>query len=144
MRNAGPISDHLSIGSWDDLRVALAIAREGSIRRAARSLGVSHSTILRRVDALEGATGVQLFERLRRRHALVGQLGVTTAGMDGPALLGLPTMYLTDESNVRMRQWVGAIPSYQEIVREPAYLERISATLQRWASCPVDGGAEPG
>ncbi|MCB9592663.1 MAG: LysR family transcriptional regulator [Sandaracinaceae bacterium] len=76
MRNAGPISDHLSIGSWDDLRVALAIAREGSIRRAARSLGVSHSTILRRVDALEGATGVQLFERLPTGWAL------TAAGQD--------------------------------------------------------------
>lgn len=76
---------------------------------------------------------LQLFEHLERAHALVGQLGVTTAGMDGPALMGLPTTYLTDEPNVRMRQWVGAIPGYQEIVRESGYLERVSEMLAAWA-----------
>lgn len=63
MRTSGSKTDH-SIGSWDDLRVALALAREGSIRKAARTLGVSHSTILRRLGALEDATGVRLFERM--------------------------------------------------------------------------------
>ena len=76
---------------------------------------------------------LQLFEHLRRAHALVGQLGVTTAGMDGPALLGLPTTYLTNEPNVRMRQWVETIPGYQELVRGEDYLERVSETLLRWA-----------
>lgn len=77
---------------------------------------------------------LQLFEHLRAAHGLVGQMGVTTAGMDGPALLGLPAMYLTQESNVRMRQWVGAIPGYEEIVRDETYLDRIGATLRRWAA----------
>ncbi|WP_437733730.1 hypothetical protein [Sorangium sp. So ce1335] len=82
---------------------------------------------------------LQFFEHLRRAHGVVGQLGVTTAGMDGPALLGLPTMYLTDTPNVRMRQWVGAVPDYQEIVRESGYLERVRRVLSGWAearSCP--------
>jgi hypothetical protein len=82
---------------------------------------------------------LQLFEHLKRAHGLVGQLGVTTAGMDGPALMGLPTMYLTDEPNVRLGKWVGAIPGYQEIVRDGDYLGRISETLRRWA----DGGLTP-
>jgi hypothetical protein len=77
---------------------------------------------------------LQLFEHLKRAHGLVGQLGVTTAGMDGPALMGLPTMYLTDTSNVRMREWVGAVPGYREVVRGEGYLERVSDTLRRWAS----------
>jgi len=55
------------------------------------------------------------------------------AGMDGPALMGLPTMYLTDEPNTRLGLWVGAVPGYQEIVRDRGYLERISTTLRRWA-----------
>ncbi len=76
---------------------------------------------------------LQLFEHLRRAHGLVGQLGVTTAGMDGPALLGLPTMYLTEAPNVRLGRWVGAVPGYEEVVREDGYLERISRTLRRWA-----------
>lgn len=77
---------------------------------------------------------LHLFEALRRDHGLVGQLGVTTAGMDGPALLGLPTMYLTEAPNVRMRRWVGVIPGYQEVVRKPGYLELVSDTLRSWSS----------
>ena len=76
---------------------------------------------------------LQLFEHLSRAYALTGQLGVTTAGMDGPALMGLPTMYLTDAPNVRMREWVGTIPNYREVVRDEGYLDRINDTLRRWA-----------
>jgi hypothetical protein len=77
---------------------------------------------------------LQFFEHMKMQHGLVGQLGVTTAGMDGPALLGLPTMYLTDSPNVRMREWVGAVPGYEEVARTPGYLEQISRTLCVWAS----------
>ena len=83
---------------------------------------------------------LQLFEHLKAAHGLVGQIGVTTAGMDGPALLGLPTLYLTQEGNVRMRQWVGAVPGYEEVVRTAGYLERISATLRRWKSAAHAAG----
>lgn len=84
---------------------------------------------------------LQLFEHLKAAHGLVGQMGVTTAGMDGPALMGLPTMYLTRESNVRMHRWVGAIPAYEEIVRCEGWLERIGQTLRVWAesSCGPAG-----
>ena len=54
--------------------------------------------------------------------------------MDGPALMGLPTMYLTAAPNVRMGEWGGSIPGYQEIVRGEGYLERISDTLRQWAT----------
>ena len=75
---------------------------------------------------------LHLFEELRCRHGLVGQIGVTTAGMDGPALMGLPTLYLTQEHNVRLGKWVGAVPGYQEVVREPDYFEIIRSTLHHW------------
>jgi hypothetical protein len=76
---------------------------------------------------------LQFFEHLRAAHGVVGQLGVTTAGMDGPALMGMPTMYLTDATNVRMRAWVGAVPGYREIVRESGYLQTVSDALDAWA-----------
>ena len=76
---------------------------------------------------------LQFFEHLRGAHGLVGQLGVTTAGMDGPALMGLPTMYLTDAPNVRLGTWVGTVPGYREVVRGDGYLERVSDRLRRWA-----------
>jgi hypothetical protein len=90
--------------------------------------------VFRGIDARRAQ--LQLFEHLRARHGVVGQVGVTTAGMDGPALMGLPTLYLTDESNVRMRAWVGAVPGYREVVRDATYLDRVSAALEAWAATP--------
>jgi DNA-binding transcriptional LysR family regulator len=52
---------------WDDLRVFLTLAREGSLTTAARSLGVSHPTVARRVRALEERIGARLFDRLPDR-----------------------------------------------------------------------------
>ena len=50
---------------WDDLRYALAIGSAGSLAAAARTLGVNHTTVLRRLDALEAQLGSRLFDRLR-------------------------------------------------------------------------------
>ncbi len=49
---------------WNDLRLVLAISRTGNLTGAAAALGVNHSTAFRRLNALEEATGVRLFERL--------------------------------------------------------------------------------
>jgi len=48
---------------WDDIRVFLAVARSGQILGAARRLGLNHATVGRRLDALEAALAVKLFER---------------------------------------------------------------------------------
>ncbi|MDO9412006.1 MAG: LysR substrate-binding domain-containing protein [Pseudolabrys sp.] len=50
--------------AWDDLRLVLAIARQGDLRKAASAMGVNHSTVFRRLNALEEALGSKLFERL--------------------------------------------------------------------------------
>jgi DNA-binding transcriptional LysR family regulator len=50
--------------AWDDLRFVLAIARHGDLRKAAVALGVNHSTMFRRLTALERSLGSKLFERL--------------------------------------------------------------------------------
>ena len=75
---------------------------------------------------------LQFFEHLRAAHGVIGQLGVTTAGMDGPALVGMPTMYLTEATNVRMREWVGAVPGYREVVRDSEVLETVTHGLIEW------------
>ena len=49
---------------WDDVRYFLAVARRGSVRAAAESLHVNHSTVLRRIAQLEERLGAQLFEKL--------------------------------------------------------------------------------
>ena len=39
--------------NWDDLKVLLALSREGSTRKAAAKLGVSNTTVMRRLESLE-------------------------------------------------------------------------------------------
>jgi DNA-binding transcriptional LysR family regulator len=48
---------------WNDLRYFLAIARAGSLAAAARELGVDHTTVGRRLAALEATLGARLFTR---------------------------------------------------------------------------------
>lgn len=48
---------------WDDLRHVLAISRERSASRAGERLGVSHTTVTRRLRAIEEALGVRLFDQ---------------------------------------------------------------------------------
>jgi DNA-binding transcriptional LysR family regulator len=52
--------------SWDDLRLFLAVARQGRFTAAGRSMGVNHTTIARRMTALEEALGARLFDRTSR------------------------------------------------------------------------------
>jgi len=53
---------------WSDLKYALVVAREGTLAGAGRALGVNHSTVLRRIKALEEQLGVSLFERHPRGY----------------------------------------------------------------------------
>ena len=48
---------------WSDLRIFLAIAREGTLGAAARKLGQSQPTMGRRLRALEQSVGQTLFQR---------------------------------------------------------------------------------
>lgn len=60
----------MGIDSWDDIRVALAVARCGTVSAAAEALGVHHATVIRRVDALESRLKARLFQRHARGYAL--------------------------------------------------------------------------
>ncbi len=55
---------------WDDLRIFIALGREGSLSAAARRLGVEHTTVSRRASQLEKALGLKLFDRLPRGWTL--------------------------------------------------------------------------
>ncbi|MFL6635558.1 MAG: LysR family transcriptional regulator [Massilia sp.] len=66
---------------WDDYQYFLAVAGGGSVSAAARRLGQSHSTVLRRLDKLETALDVRLFERFQTGYVL------TAGGEELQALL---------------------------------------------------------
>jgi DNA-binding transcriptional LysR family regulator len=58
---------------WSDLRVFLAIAREGTLGAAARKLGQTQPTMGRRLQALEQAVGHKLFQRTSEGFVLTDE-----------------------------------------------------------------------
>lgn len=56
--------------NWNDLKVFIAIADSGSLAGAARVLGQNHSTVFRRLNALEADVRTRLFDRLPTGYAL--------------------------------------------------------------------------
>ncbi|NKB22662.1 MAG: LysR family transcriptional regulator [Alphaproteobacteria bacterium] len=59
---------------WGDMPFLLAVCEAGTLSGAARKLGVNHSTVFRRIEAVEARLGVTLFERLSHGYVM------TTAG----------------------------------------------------------------
>jgi hypothetical protein len=54
---------------------------------------------------------------LQREHAVMGSIGNKSGAMDGPALLGMPTLYFEDpksDKTARMEKWLnGVVPGYE-------------------------------
>jgi DNA-binding transcriptional LysR family regulator len=50
---------------WEDLHFFLVLAQRGAVRPAGLALGVSHTTVARRVEALEETLATRLFDRHR-------------------------------------------------------------------------------
>ncbi|MES2530246.1 MAG: LysR family transcriptional regulator [Pseudomonadota bacterium] len=55
---------------WDNLRFFLELARSGTLQGAARRLEVDHTTVARRIQALEKQVGSALFSREAGGHRL--------------------------------------------------------------------------
>jgi len=69
--------------NWDEFRIVRAIAETRSLAGAAERLGLNHSTMFRRLAALETRLGLKLFERDRSGYR------ATAAGEDMAALAAL-------------------------------------------------------
>src|SRR5215813_3691208 len=61
--------------NWNDLRYVLAVSRGGTLRAAARLLGVDDTTVARRLVAMQETIGTRLYQRLAD-----GTLQLTTSG----------------------------------------------------------------
>ncbi|MEM7252819.1 MAG: LysR family transcriptional regulator [Pseudomonadota bacterium] len=59
--------------SWDNLRFFLSLARHTTLTHAASELGVSHTTVLRRIKAFEVELGTHLFEKTPSGYQLTSQ-----------------------------------------------------------------------
>jgi len=56
--------------NWDDIKVFLAIANTGGLKKAAHRIGLHHSSCARRINALEANLGIKLFDRLPGGYTL--------------------------------------------------------------------------
>lgn len=59
--------------NWDDLRFFVDLSETGSLSATARNLQVDHSTVSRRIAALEQALGLRLFDRLPQGYPLTAE-----------------------------------------------------------------------
>ncbi len=62
--------NNAQVMNWDDLRFFLALCRERSASRAGKSIGVNHTTVARRISALEKEIGTRLFDRQPNGYAM--------------------------------------------------------------------------
>ena len=56
--------------NWNDLRAFLAVARTGRLTTAAARVAMDHTTVARRIAALEDGLGARLFDRSPQGYAL--------------------------------------------------------------------------
>jgi len=56
--------------NWDDYRFFLALARAGTVSGAGRQLDVKHTTVARRINALEKRIGARLFDHLSAGYVM--------------------------------------------------------------------------
>jgi len=112
---------------WDDLRVFLAVAREGSTIAAGRRLKVNQSTVQRRLAELEEACGARLVERHPSGYRL-SELGTTLV----PLAERVETAVQSFERHVEdaLRNVVGVV---RVTCPEPlVYLIRQSGLIERF------------
>jgi len=60
----------MQIPDWDDLRYFLALTEAGTLTGAAKSTGVEHTTVARRIESLERALDTRLFDRFPKGWSL--------------------------------------------------------------------------
>jgi DNA-binding transcriptional LysR family regulator len=125
--------------NWDDLQPFLALIREGSLSGAARALRVEHATIARRMDRLESALGLRLFDRLPRgwRPTAEGQALVARAeaveaslfdlrrqasgGTEGPVRLSVPPLLAAEVLTPRLGPFLAENPGVQLVLDADPY-----------------------
>lgn len=120
---------------WDDLRYFLAVSDAGTLSGAARALGVEHTTVARRIEALEAALQAHLFDRFPKGWSL------TRAGA---ALLPYARNMETDmHALMRVASGTSVLRGTVRISAPPAlaaYLlaPRLRATLERLPGIDID------
>lgn len=145
---------------WDDLRYFVAVAREGSLAGAARALKVKHSTVQRRVTALEERLGARLFDRTPAGYQLTDaghEIGHAARAMEAQAYaieraatardLSLAGEVRVTASSVLARQMMVALGEFRRlhpaIVLDMVVTEDVLSLANREADVALRVAVEP-
>lgn len=102
---------------WDDLRYVLFLGREKRLVRAAMKLGVSHSTVGRRVRELEKRLGVRLFDQHREAFE--------------PTASGRELMAVAEELELRVQSLERRVVGRDAELRGPLRVSTMDLLYQR-------------
>ncbi|NPU66606.1 LysR family transcriptional regulator [Bradyrhizobium sp. 83012] len=110
---------------WTDLQHFVALAREGTLSAAARTLGVDHVTVARRVAALEQATRLKLVDRRARAYALTdeGRRLVQAAGPMEQAAFAIERSVVASRPGLGGEVLVSAPPTLANRLIAPRLVE---------------------
>ncbi len=113
---------------WNDLRFFLSVARSGSLTQTAAAMGVSQSTVSRRIGELEASVGMTLFARHATgyfltdegrevlRHAEVVEDGILALERGAAGLDKTPTgtVRVATSENLASDLIIPALPVFRE------------------------------
>lgn len=133
-------ADPRRLDNWDDLRFFLAVARTGSLSAAARALAVNHSTVFRRIGALEEGVSARLFERRARGYALtaVGERMLTIAEQVEDDILALSRTVLGADTSLRGPVRVATVDELLALIAP-----RLYRFYERYPDIELEVSAEP-
>jgi len=108
---------------WDDLRIFLAVAREGSISGAAKRLSVQHSTVSRRLRTLEEKLATRLIERVKSGYEMTeaGEELMTSAKKIEREILGFEGALSGQDSGAAGELRVSAINNMASSILMPIF-----------------------
>ena len=126
---------------WDNLRYFLELSRAGKLSLAARRLGVDHTTVARRVQALEKRLEVALFLRSASGYSLTeaGRLLLPQAEAMESACSAIEGARQTPREGLSGLVRIGVTEGYGTLMLAP----QLAGLVQRYPHLSVDLLAAP-
>lgn len=121
---------------WDNLRFFLELSRAGKLTVAARRLGVDHTTVSRRVQALEKTLDVQLFIRAASGYSLTeaGRNLLLQAEAMESAFSGIEQTRSQHQDGLSGQVRIGVTEGYGSVMLAP----QLAEFTQRYPNLGID------
>jgi DNA-binding transcriptional LysR family regulator len=126
---------------WDNLRYFLELSRAGTLTAAARRLGVDHTTVSRRVQALEKSLEAQLFIRAAAGYSLTeaGRNLLPQAEAMESACAAIEPARIGPGDSLSGQVRIGATEGYGTVMLAP----QLAALIRRYPHLGIDLLAVP-